>query len=197
MHFIYSKLPHRAAGRDKIPIDVLAEQLTLAHGIDPNAMMQHRGTYGTDPGASVLQLLMRWTAKHVDTNQDGAVSYDEFRTAVRKAEAELVESTFFSEEALGVLGIDSFSDEALEAAFAAADLDGSGELNKEEVQQLLLKVNPALTGSDELKAMVGRVMKRLDTDNNERVSYQEFKAAWALCQLDQGWVKFGRAIFGI
>ena len=153
--------------------------------------------YGTDLGASAFRLLMRWTASRVDTNHDGVISFEEFHTAVRETEASLVESSFFSQEALGVLGIASFSDQDLKAAFAAADADGSGELDKDELQQLLLKANPALAGSAELEAMLARVIERLDEDKNERVSYEEFKAAWALYQLDQGWVNFGRGIGAI
>ena len=84
-----------------------------------------------------------------DLNNDGVIQWEEFRTAVRQTEASILEEDFFSAEALKVLGVDSFSDDALRKAFDAADTDRSGALDAAELSRLLVSTCPALAGSAE------------------------------------------------
>jgi hypothetical protein len=64
-------------------------------------------------------------------------------------------------------------DSAIERAFAAADADESGELTRDEVQQLLKQMH---TGhSDE---QVDEVMVQLDPDKSGTVSIREFHDFW-------------------
>ena len=139
---------------------------------------------------------MLWTAKRMDLNNDGVIQWEEFRTAVRQTEASILEEDFFSAEALKVLGVDSFSDDALRKAFDAADTDRSGALDAAELSRLLVSTCPALAGSAELDAMLVRVLERLDANGDAAVSFDEFKAAFALYQLQQGWYGDGK-MFGV
>ncbi|EOD33178.1 hypothetical protein EMIHUDRAFT_98874 [Emiliania huxleyi CCMP1516] len=87
-------------GETSIPTDALAKRLAGSDG----------SSFYTNAGA-LVELLMTWTAKKMDTNSDGVVSFDEFKSAVRQTEADLLETSFFSTKALEMLGIDSFDDQ--------------------------------------------------------------------------------------
>lgn len=173
-------------GETSIPTDALAKRLAGSDG----------SSFYTNAGA-LVELLMTWTAKKMDTNSDGVVSFDEFKSAVRQTEADLLETSFFSTKALEMLGIDSFDEDALRAAFDASDSDRSGGLDPSEVRALLLKVSPQLADSPALETMLTRVMERLDTDPSDGViTFNEFKATFALYQHDLGWWKDG-AVLGV
>jgi len=134
----------------------------------------------------------RLATSQMDANSDGVISWDELRGAVRQTEAAMVEASLFSEQALRTLGISSFDDGELERAFAAADADGSGELDGAELAVVCSRINTGLENSPELESMISRVIARFDKDRNGRVSLKEFKDAFALYQLERGWWDFSQ-----
>ena len=185
-----------AAGADTISTDSLATKLTKAYGFDAESVSAASVglAHGSDPISYVVKLNMLWTVHGMDTNSDGEISWDEFKTAVRAAEAESLESTFFSQDALSLLGVETFDDAALKAAFDAADTDASGALDAEEIKTIFLKANPALASSAAFSEMVERVVERLDEDGNKSVEWEEFKSAFLVYQMSlmQKAALFGR-----
>lgn len=169
---------------------ILAARLTEAHGINPaHAAM-------SDAGA-LTQLVMDATAQRMDTNSDGVISWEEFRVAVRETEVKFLEASFFSEDALDVLGLPSFDDDALRDAFVRMDADQSGTLEKDEIRAIFIQACPELASAPELDLMVSRVMERLDTNDDSMVSWGEFKAAFAAYQAGRGWRWRDGAIWGV
>ena len=173
-----------------IPTDSLASTMARAYGFDssrPTAASGGLG-HGAEPVSKIFECMMLWTVQSIDTNKDSVVSWDEFRVAVRQAEAKLTESRFFSEDALKYLKIASFDDDALKSAFDQMDANSDGVLDSSEIEALFAMVHPEAAASPEFQAMVARVVTRLDSDGNKAISWGEFKSAFALEQTKQGWL---------
>ena len=161
-----------SGGKDGIPNSELSTKLAGAYGFGAR-----------DPRSFVTKLKMMWLVRDLDGNSDNVISWDEFRSGVRAAEASALESAFFSPEALEILGIGSFEDSALRAAFDAVDVDRSGELDRDELAKLFLSVCPSLGASPAFQEMIDRVVEGLDADGNKAVSWEEFKSCFAVYQL--------------
>jgi len=57
--------------------------------------------------------------------------------------------------------------------FSALDLNGDGQLSKEELENGYIKIMGSLKAKEEVE----RIMKNVDLDNNEFIDYMEFVAA--------------------
>lgn len=168
-----------------VPTQTFASTMARAYGFDSSSTATSTGglAHGVDPASKLFELMMLWTVMTIDTNSDRIVDWEEFRSAVRQAEAKLQESRFFGEDALKILGIDSFDDAALKRAFDEADTNHNGELDSTEIAALFSKAHPKAADSPEFAAMVGRVVARMDSDGDRAISWGEFKSAFALEQM--------------
>ena len=170
-------------GADSISTSDFASKMAKAHGFDADKVIESAHGVGVDPLSMAVKLQMLWAVSSMDTDGDSLISYAEFAHAVKEAEAEALEAAFFSEEALKLLGIESFDDAALKAAFDKADTDGSGELDSAELKAVFLEANGALADSAAFADMLSRVLAKLDTDGSRSVSWDEFKASFLVYQL--------------
>jgi len=160
-------------GAKTIPTKDLKAALVEAYGF-------HGGHQLESFASSVVMLT---SVEAMDTNADEQISWEEFRAAVRQAETDALMGQFFSEKTLQLLGVDSYDDKALKAAFDAIDRNKSGSLEAWEITDLLLRGNPILYNTPEFKEMVESVMARLDTDHNQAISWEEFKSVFKVYQL--------------
>jgi len=184
---VFDNLATPSAGG--IPTKTLASTISKAYGYGSGDTTASAGglAYGKDPVSSIFELVMLWTVQSMDSNSDKVISWDEFRASVRQSEANFTQAQFFSEDALKVLGIDSFDDDALKKAFDEADANQNGELDCSEVSVLFQKVLPQASDSPEFREMVERVMLKVDSNGDKAISWSEFKSAFALYQLKQRW----------
>lgn len=161
-----------ADGAAGIPTGDFASTLARAYG------------FGAGPLSYAMRLRMLWTARGIDENHDGVIEWDEFRRAVRGAEAEALEDAFFSPDALSFLGIAKFDDAALREGFDAVDEDGDGRLCRAELKNLFLRTCPKIgQRGAAFDVMVDNIMDELDADGNDAVSWTEFKSAFAVYYL--------------
>ncbi|XP_008583914.1 PREDICTED: calmodulin-like protein 5 [Galeopterus variegatus] len=105
-------------------------------------------TLGMKLSEAELQVIIA----QVDTDHDGAISFQEFLAAITKRT-----------KAWGS------SEEALRAAFRVFDLDGDGHITVDELKQAMAEMGEQLQ-QEELDAMI----RGADTDQDGRVNYEEF-----------------------
>lgn len=163
-----------------IPVANIARRLAVADGAHPFGV-------NTDPISPVLELYMLWTVRKFDANRDDLISFEEFVNAVRETECEILEADFFSEKALALLDIPSFSEDVLRKKFRLHDKDKNGAWDAAEVEALFQNISPTLSRTASFKEMVAGVVKRLDTDGDSVVSWEEFRSAFILVQEGNGW----------
>lgn len=114
-------------------------------------MLQRMGTTMTD------KKFARWV-KQLDTDKDGRVSFEDMEFWARKQ----------SEEARNLI-----TSVQLDGLWEQIDLDGSGELNADELAAVL-----DLMGQPVGPRKLQKMMQRLDTDGNGTVSKDEFSVWW-------------------
>ena len=150
----------------------------------PHRVGQRARAEAVGPLSYAMRLRMLWTARGIDENHDGVIEWDEFRRAVRGAEAEALEDAFFSPDALSFLGIAKFDDAKLREGFDAVDEDGDGRLCRAELKNLFLRTCPKIgQRGAAFDVMVDNIMDELDADGNDAVSWTEFKSAFAVYYL--------------
>ena len=88
--------------------------------------------------------------KDVDTDGDGNISFDEFVVMMQKGGDEDLE---------------------LREAFNVFDKDKNGEIDREELKDVL----KTLTGVSHSEAEIDLMIKEADTNNDGKVNFQEFK----------------------
>ena len=79
----------------------------------------------------------------------------------------------FKSALVNALGINIFSDEEFKASFLRFDKDRSGYISQEEVEQMLFDVY----GFPPLEDEVAMFMEEFDTNQDGRISWEEFQAA--------------------
>lgn len=89
------------------------------------------------------------TMNEIDFNNDGSINYNEFIAVNMKKE-------------------EMFRDEMLRKAFHMFDLDGNGYITSDELKETIpIELNNKLTWKD--------LIKEVDTDGDEQISFDEFK----------------------
>ncbi|XP_068636678.1 calcium-dependent protein kinase 13-like [Aristolochia californica] len=126
--------------------------------------------------------------RKIDTDNDGAVTFDELKAGLQKFGSHLRDSEVqvlleaVGTNAKGTLDYGEFvavffhlqrmaNDEHLQKAFSYFDKDGSGYIEPEELREALLEDGDA--GCEDL---ANDIFQEVDTDKDGRISYEEFVA---------------------
>jgi len=69
------------------------------------------------------------------------------------------------------------SEDDLRAIFNSFDADGSGSISASELLNALKKVFGDEKSEEDIKALAGAILNEADTDNDKKITWDEFKAA--------------------
>lgn len=129
---------------------------------------------------------LRWAFDKFDTNKDGRISRQEYKSALRALDREIVDSEIakafqaLDSDGDGFIdfkefiemfnkGSDSTKVADIESAFRIFDVDGDGRISAEELSQVLKKLGEGCS----MKACRGMV-KGVDADGDGYINLEEF-----------------------
>jgi len=132
----------------------------------------------TGQGSSAPDHIIQHAFKMTDTNKDGKISFSEFvdwfatvsfteSMALDDKEREFRE--FCKSSGFGLVNIERFR-----RIFEEVDEDGSGEIDEDEFEKLLLKCGKVPKGIEIPAARFHQLWKEADTDCSGSISFEEF-----------------------
>jgi CRP-like cAMP-binding protein/Ca2+-binding EF-hand superfamily protein len=135
-----------------------------------------------------IDAILRKTFESVDEDGSGAISIDEVALLAKKMGREIhgheldAAMAEMDGDDSGEVSLDEFKTwfkrmqedgDLLRDVFKSVDVDGSGSLNKWEVETVLLEMGQEVTPED-----LNQAMRIMDDDNSGEVNFEEFQQWW-------------------
>ena len=158
--------PEEEKGGDEINDDELKE-LYSSFDSDGDGQLGHQeigellGQLGVDGDKDTVANFI----KEVDMDGDGSVSFEEFRSAFRNGVGVHINAEAHADNEI--------TDEELHQLYSSFDHDNNGQLEHDEIKELLGQLGVA--GNE---IAVAKFIQEVDTDGDGSVSFDEFRSAF-------------------